>query len=61
MSRRMCMCLAMGGAKINLAGTSGAPELLWVDGMTRAEVRRAMRLVQAQQAAFLARWGEIHG
>jgi hypothetical protein len=50
-----------GQAKINLAGADGAPELLWVDGMTRGEVRRAMRLVRAQQAAFLARWGEIHG
>ena len=34
-----------GQAKINLVGSDGAPELLWADGMTRGEVRRAMRVV----------------
>jgi hypothetical protein len=50
-----------GQAKINLAGPGGLPELVWVVGMTRTEVRRAMQLVTDQQAAFLARWREVHG
>jgi hypothetical protein len=29
--------------------------------MTRAEVRRAMRVVIEQQALLLARWEDIHG
>ncbi len=50
-----------GQAKINLLGADGDPELVWVDGMARSEVRRAMRLVSEQQAALLARWEKIHG
>ena len=50
-----------GHAKINLRGADGAPELVWVEGMTRVEVRRAMRIVLEQQAVLLARWEEIHG
>ena len=50
-----------GHAKINLLGPDGAPELVWVDGMTRAEVRRAMRIVAEQQAVLIARWRTIHG
>jgi hypothetical protein len=29
--------------------------------MTRAEIRRAMRLVKEQQAVLLERWSESHG
>ena len=29
-----------GHAKINLLGADGTPELVWVDGMTRGEIRR---------------------
>jgi hypothetical protein len=29
--------------------------------MTRLEVRRALRLVTAQQAVLLTRWEDIHG
>jgi hypothetical protein len=50
-----------GEAKINLLGASGAPELVWADGMNRGDLRRAMRLVLEQQAFLLARWEEIHG
>jgi hypothetical protein len=50
-----------GHAKINLLGADGAPELVWADGMTRGEVRRAMRIVIEQQALLLARWEKIHG
>ncbi len=34
-----------GEAKINLLGTTGSPELIWANGMTRADLRRAMRIV----------------
>lgn len=50
-----------GHAKINLVGADGAPELVWCEGMSRSEVRRAMRIVVEQQGALLARWREIHG
>ncbi len=49
---------ADGHAKINLIGRA---ELVWAEGMKRSEVRRAMDVVIEQQAAFLARWREIHG
>ena len=50
-----------GEAKIDLLGADGAPDLVWADGMTRGEVRRAMRLVAEQRAFLLARWEDIHG
>ena len=50
-----------GHAKINLLGLNGAPELVSVEGMSRAEIRRAMRIVVEQQSLLLARWVEIHG
>jgi hypothetical protein len=50
-----------GQAKINLLGADGAPELVWADGMTRGEVRRAVRIVVARRAELLARWEGIHG
>jgi hypothetical protein len=53
--------LGDGEAKINLLGPDGAPDLVWVEGMSRGEVRRAMRLVNEQQALLLARWEDIHG
>jgi uncharacterized protein DUF4160 len=49
-----------GEAKINLRGADGGPALVWADGMSRGEVRRAMRIVTEQQAFLLARWEEIH-
>ena len=50
-----------GQVKINLLGADGVPELVWADGMTRSEVRRALRIVTEQQALLLARWEDIHG
>lgn len=50
-----------GQAKINLLGAGGTPALVWVDGMTRGEVRRAVKIVVEQQALLLARWEDIHG
>jgi hypothetical protein len=50
-----------GEAKIDLAGAAGDPELIFLMGMSRADIRRAMRLVKAQQVYLLERWSEIHG
>lgn len=50
-----------GQAKINLLGADGGVELIWSDGMTRGEVRHAMRIVVEQQALLLDRWENIHG
>ncbi len=50
-----------GEAKINLVGAQGAPDLVWADNMTRAEVRRAMRIVAGQLAFLLQKWEDIHG
>ena len=50
-----------GQAKVNLIGADGEPELVWVDGMPRADVRRAMRIVTEQKDLLVKRWREIHG
>jgi hypothetical protein len=50
-----------GEAKIDLLGADGGPDLVWPSTMTRAEVRRALRLVTSQQALLLTRWEDIHG
>lgn len=50
-----------GETKIDLAGgPDGVPRLLRAEGATRAEVRRAVRLVAERRAFLLARWEEIH-
>jgi hypothetical protein len=49
-----------GEAKFNLAA-SGGPELVYAIGLSRADVRRAMRVVMEKQAFLLERWSEIHG
>ena len=50
-----------GEAKIDLVGGDGDPELIYAIGMTRAEIRRAVRAVKEQQTYLLKRWSEIHG
>ncbi len=50
-----------GQAKINLFGPGGGAALVWAMGMSRGEVRRAMRLVSAELAFLRARWTDIHG
>jgi Domain of unknown function (DUF4160) len=50
-----------GDAKINLIGTGGMPELIFVHGMKISDVRRALRIVKTQQFLLLKRWREIHG
>ena len=48
-----------GEAKIDLSGE--APHLVWADRMSKADVRRAMRMAAEHQQEFLKRWREIHG
>jgi NCAIR mutase (PurE)-related protein len=50
-----------GQAKINLTGRAGRPELIWADGMTRGDIRKAMRLVAEHHAELIAAWRRIHG
>ena len=50
-----------GSAKINLVGEDGSPELVWMIGMKKGELRKAMRIVAERQADLLERWREIHG
>ena len=50
-----------GQAKINLLGADGSPDLVWTNGMTRGETRRAVRIIVEQQALLLAQWEDIHG
>ncbi len=50
-----------GEAKIDLLGPNGVPEVVWADGMTRGEVRRAMRLVTLTREILLHRWEKFHG
>lgn len=49
-----------GEARIDLLGPGG-PSLIWADGMTRGEVRRALRVVAGQRAFLMQRWEDIHG
>lgn len=49
-----------GEAKIHLGNAGGVPELIRADGMSRSEIRRAVRIVAANRALLLARWEEIH-
>jgi hypothetical protein len=53
--------LGDGAAKIDLRGREGRPELVWNDGLKAGDLRKAMRIVAAQQAMMLERWDEIHG
>ena len=50
-----------GQTKIDLGGAGGVPALVWADGASRQEVRRAMRIVIERRAEFLKRWSDIHG
>ncbi len=55
------MSFGDGHARINLVGPDAEPELVWAEDMKRNEVRRATTLVIEHQAAFLARWRDMHG
>ena len=49
-----------GEAKIDRLGPGG-PSLVWADGMTRGEVRRAMQVVTGQRTFLMRRWEDVHG
>lgn len=53
--------IGAGEAKINLAGSGEAPELVWSVGMSGADLRKAMRIVGDARTELIARWDEIHG
>lgn len=50
-----------GKAKIMLVGTNGKPMLVKASGMTRSDIRKAVRLVTEHQIRLLEVWSEIHG
>jgi hypothetical protein len=50
-----------GQAKINLRGENGEPELIYSIGITRADLRRIMTEVAAEQGRLLQEWERIHG
>lgn len=50
-----------GQAKINLRGENGKPELIYSIGITRADLRRIMTEVAAEQGRLLKEWERIHG
>ena len=52
--------IGAGEAKINLNGADGGPELVWAVGMSRADLRKAMRIVTDHRDQLIARWSEIH-
>jgi len=49
-----------GHAKVNLAGPSGPPQLVWAVDMKRSDVRRAMQVVTEHKETLLAKWSAIH-
>jgi hypothetical protein len=53
--------LGDGDAKINLIGSGGLPEIVFVRRMKISDVRRAIRIVTTQQFMLLKRWKDIHG
>jgi hypothetical protein len=52
---------AGGEAKIDIGAPGDAPELVWTRGLSNALVRRAMTVVEQEQARFRAAWTAIHG
>ena len=50
-----------GEAKVNLLGPDGRPEMVRVEGMTRALERRILRETWEHQAMLLRRWSDLHG
>ena len=50
-----------GQAKINLAGSGGAPEVVYSLGINRSDMRGLMIEATRLQGHFLAEWRRIHG
>jgi hypothetical protein len=53
--------IGAGEAKIDLGTAGGAPELVWAVGMSRADLRKAMRIVEAHRDHLIERWSDVHG
>ena len=52
---------ADGEVKVAIGDRDTAPSLMLVLGMRLPDARRALRIVEAHQETFLARWNEYHG
>lgn len=52
---------AGGEAKINLRGPEERPVLVWADQLSRADLRRGMRMIGQHRDLLLQRWKDIHG
>ena len=50
-----------GEAKIDLGVDGRAPSLMWVKGLSNADVRRAMAEVASERDRLLEAWTRIHG
>jgi hypothetical protein len=50
-----------GEAKVDLVGPDGNPKLVWVVGISRADLRRLLVEIGERQAEFLAAWRRLHG
>ena len=50
-----------GELKVNIFGPDGLPEEVYNLGVKANDRRRAMVVIRARQAEFMARWIEIHG
>ncbi len=50
-----------GMAKVNLQSETGAPGLVFADGMEAGDIRKAMRIVARERDGLLQRWRDIHG
>jgi hypothetical protein len=50
-----------GGARIDLGAAGGAPAVVWVRGLDRSDVRRALAEVVRERERMLAAWFDIHG
>jgi hypothetical protein len=52
---------ADGEVKVSIGDADQAPRLLLVVGMRKPDAAHALRIVEARQETFLARWREYHG
>jgi hypothetical protein len=50
-----------GEMKINLLSADGRPQVVDYIGMRAGDVRKALRIVIAQQLMLVAKWEEFHG
>jgi hypothetical protein len=48
-------------AKVDLTGSGGGVELVWIDGMKAKDLRRALAMVQENREYLLEKWRQLHG